>query len=247
MSSLPSMVSPVADRSFAQETAVTLTRHWFPTIVSLLIVWTGLPFLAPLAMHLGWTGLGAAIYAFYSFQCHQLPERSFFLFGPKVMYSLAQIQDAWMKTTNPALLRQFVGNPEMGWKVAWSDRMVAMYTSIPIFALLYFPLRRKIKPLPVWIFVLLLSPMALDGGSHLISDMVAQGFGAGFRDTNAWLVPLTRNAMPAWFYAGDALGSFNSWMRIISGVLFGLGLVWLAFPYVMETAGEPKRSSPSLP
>jgi hypothetical protein len=38
--------------------------------------------------------------------------------------------------------------------------------------------------------------------------------------------------LPASFYAGDALGSFNSLLRLISGVLFSLGVVWLAAPYL---------------
>jgi hypothetical protein len=36
------------------------------------------------------------------------------------MYSLPEIQTAWQETFNPLILRQFVGNPEMGWKMAWS-------------------------------------------------------------------------------------------------------------------------------
>lgn len=32
------------------------------------------------------------------------------------------------------------------------------------------------------------------------------------------------------FYAGDALGSFNSWMRLVSGLLFSLGGVWFVLP-----------------
>ena len=43
---------------------------------------------------------------------------------------------------------------------------------------------------------------------------------------------LTRSALPVAFYAGDALGSFNSWMRLISGALFALAVVWLAFPHL---------------
>jgi hypothetical protein len=38
------------------------------------------------------------------------------------------------------------------------------------------------------------------------------------------------NAFPINFYQGDALGSFNSWMRLITGVLFGIALVAFAFP-----------------
>lgn len=25
---------------------------------------------------------------------------------------------------------------------------------------------------------------------------------------------------------------FNSWMRLITGIFFGLGIVWLGFPYI---------------
>ena len=34
------------------------------------------------------------------------------------------------------------------------------------------------------------------------------------------------------FYAGDALGSFNSWARLITGLLAGLAIVWLVLPYI---------------
>ena len=78
--------------------------------------------------------------------------------------------------------------------------------------------------------IILLLPMALDGTTHLISDFA--GIGQGFRDSNAWLASLTNNAFHPLFYAGDALGSFNSWMRLLTGVLFGLGIVWFGFPYL---------------
>lgn len=241
MSSVPSTLSPAAPRSFGRLLMFSLSRHWFLITMVLLAVWTGLPFVAPVAMHLGWTGLGTAIYRFYSVQCHQLPERSFFLFGRKVMYSLAEIQTAWVKTDDPLILRQFVGDEAMGWKVAWSDRMVALYTSIPLFALVYYPFRRKVRHLPIWAFLLLLMPIALDGGTHMLSDLA--GIGHGFRDTNAWLGTLTGDVLPTWFYVGDALGSFNSWMRIVSGALSGFGAAWLAFPYLAEmleeTSGPP--------
>ena len=146
------------------------------------------------------------------------------------MYSLAEIQASWQITTDPFTLRQFIGNPEMGWKVAWSDRMVWMYTSILFGGLLYGLVRKYQKPLSFRTFAILLLPMLIDGGTHMISDLA--GIGQGFRDTNIWLQVLTNNVFPITFYQGDALGSFNSWMRLITGVLFGRGLVWFAFPYL---------------
>jgi uncharacterized membrane protein len=204
------------------------SRHWLFVFGLLLAIYIILPWLAPLAMQMGWTTLGHAIYLGYATQCHQLPQRSLFLFGPQAMYSLNDVQAAWQMTTNPMILRQFVGDSALGWKVAWSDRMVYMYGSLLFFGLLYAPLRRRIRPLSFWIFALFLLPMAVDGLSHAISDL--SGVGTGFRDHNAWLATLTGNSLPATFYAGDALGSFNSWMRFLSGLFFGLGVAWLALP-----------------
>jgi uncharacterized membrane protein len=207
-----------------------LASHWFTTFLLLYGLWVGLPFLAPVFMHLSWNVAGKAIYFIYSIFCHQLPERSYFLFGQKSMYSLTEIQTAWKKTLDPLILRQFTGNEVMGWKVAWSDRMISFYTSIWLFALAWSPFRHKVRPLPWWGFVILLLPIVLDGGTHLLSDLA--GIGNSFRDTNQWLSLLTNSTFPPSFYMGDALGSFNSWMRLLTGFLAGLGIVWFAFPYM---------------
>ncbi len=206
---------------------------WFTLFGVVAGLYVILPFLAPVFMAIGWSGAGKAIYFIYSFLCHQLPERSYFLFGPKIMYSLPEIQAAWQNTNNPLILRQFIGNPEMGWKVAWSDRMVSMFTSIWIFGLLWYPFRRRFPTLPFWGLVLFLLPMLLDGTSHFISDF--WGIGQGFRDTNLWLAILTNHVFPPNFYAGDAWGSFNSLMRLLTGLSFGLGIVWFGFPYVNDS------------
>ncbi len=226
-----------AESNRSNSLAVRLNRgvyraahHWFAWFILISGLWVGIPWLAPIFMQVGWTGAAEAIYFVYSFQCHQLPERSFFLFGPNPMYPLQSIQAAWKDTLNPLILRQFIGNAQMGWKVAWSDRMVSAYSSIPLAALLWWPLRHRTRPLPIWGFFLFILPMAVDGISHFFSDL--SGIGQGFRYTNAWLAELTHHSLPSWFYVGDALGSFNSSMRLVTGVLFGLGLVWFAFPYL---------------
>ena len=216
--------------------ALGFARHWLFVLNLLLFIWVGLPWLAPVFMHWGWARAAHAIYFFYSLQCHQLPERSFFMFGPKPMYSLAEIQSAWQNTSDLFVLRQWIGNIDMGWKVAWSDRMISMYTSILLAGLLYAFMRKRLKPLSFRGFALLLFPMVIDGSTHAISDLA--GIGQGFRDTNTWLANLTGNIFPSTFYAGDALGSFNSWMRLITGVLFGIAVVWLAFPYINQTFAD---------
>jgi uncharacterized membrane protein len=216
-----------------------VSKHWIWMFAVLFGIYVFLPFFAPLFMFLGLDSLGKAVYTIYSFLCHQLPQRSYFLFGPKISYSLPEIQSAWKNTLDPITLRQFTGNAEMGWKVAWSDRMVSMYVSTWLFGLLWWPLRKRLRPLPWWGLLLFLLPMAVDGTSHLISDLY--GIGQGFRDSNTWLTGLTGNSLPLTFYAGDAWGSFNAWMRLLTGVFFGIGIVWFGFPYLaqaFEGAGE---------
>jgi len=207
-----------------------LTRKWFLVFSVIYGLFVLLPFSAPILMQNSWFGPAKIVYTGFSLLCHQLPQRSFFLFGSKSMYALSEIQTSWKDTVNPLILRQFIGSAEMGWKVAWSDRMVSMYTSILFFAWIWGLLRKKLQPLPIWGLLLLLLPMFLDGMAHFFSDFA--GFGQGFRGSNLWLASLTNNLFAPSFYEGDALGSFNSWMRLVTGVLFGLGIVWFSFPYI---------------
>lgn len=205
-----------------------LSDHWLLAFNALWGAFVILPWLAPILMKIGWNGPANAIYFIYQFFCHQLPERSFFLFGQQPMYALNQIGAVW-PVDDPNVLRQFIGDATFGWKVAYSDRMVSMYTAFWFASLAFGWVRHRLRPLPLWGYFLMILPMALDGTSHFISDLA--GIGQGFRDSNAWLAQLTGYSLPASFYAGDALGSFNSWMRLITGALFGIASVWLAFPY----------------
>lgn len=218
--------------SNVDKTVYWLGKNWILVINLLLGLYVIVPFLAPAFMAVGLTIPGRAIYWIYSFLCHQLPERSYFLFGSKISYTLPEIQAVWQNTDNIAILRQFVGNTQMGWKVAWSDRMVSMFTSLWIFGILWGIFKKKIKVLPLLGLALLLLPMAIDGTTHFVSDPA--GIGQGFRDSNIWLGILTNHTFAANFYAGDAWGSFNAWTRLISGILFGLGIVWFGFPCIDE-------------
>jgi uncharacterized membrane protein len=241
----------------AQAQAAVAARHrkdrkmlplWLGIAIGVLVAFNGLPFLAPVFMKLGWEGAGRIIYMIYSGLCHQMAQRSFFLFGSGgiQMHNIADlpINLAGLNTGEQIVaLRRFIGNDAFGWKVAWSDRMVYMYVTPLLLAVGYAILRRfkRIKPLPLWAFFLLLLPMAIDGGSHWVSDLA--GIGQGFRYTNTWLASLTGGVFPNSFYVGDAFGSFNAWMRLLSGFAFGLGVVGLAFPY-MEVVTPNRREEP---
>jgi hypothetical protein len=74
----------------------------------------------------------------------------------------------------------------------------------------------------------------------MISDAIDPVF--GFRESNAWLAWLTGGAFAPTFYAGNAVGSFNWWMRLITGLLAGLASVWLVYPHVADAFAEMRAS-----
>lgn len=219
---------------FIDDIVAGIAEHWLAVLLVVLLLFTFLPFLAPVFMTLGWTWAGKLIYTLYIPTCHQLPQRSWFLFGPKLTYTLDEINQVYpyLDSWN---LRFFYGTPQMGWKVAWSDRMISFYTMTPVFGLLYAGLRRlrhpSPPPLPLPIFLLTLLPLALDGGTHLLNDAIFGISGGGFRDTNAWLAALTGNAFPN-FYVGDHFGTFNWWMRLGTGLLAAWGIAFYTFPWL---------------
>ena len=113
-----------------------------------------------------------------------MAQRSFFLFGQHNMYTLDQLPVTLTGNTNTdtLLLRSFRGNDVWGWKVAWSDRMVSLYTGIWLVGVVYWWVSRfrPQKPIAIWRFGLLALPMVIDGGTHMMSDMVG-GLTTGFR------------------------------------------------------------------
>ena len=106
--------------------------------------------------------------------------------------------------------------------------MVSFYGTWFAFGLLHALLGRPRRLLGWQAAVLLMLPLAIDGGTHFISDL--GGIGSGFRYTNDWLGTLTGWRFDASFYAGDAWGSFNSLARLATGVLASFGLIMWVLP-----------------
>lgn len=233
-------LSPTSRRIIkaVDQIALFFVRHWLAIFIAVYGVWVLVPFTAPMLMQVGATTPANVVYFIYSFFCHQLPERSLFFFGPQPMYSLEQIGKVW-STENQLVLRQFVGTPEMGWKMAWSDRMISTYGGVWLGALVWAILGKRAPRVSVAVWVLLgILPLGLDGFTHFINDIVAGSTGLGFRDTNDWLRFITGNTLPGSFYYGNMPGSFNSWARWITGLLFGFTTVFALFPIVRDSLRE---------
>lgn len=230
----------------SQETARRLNRlahkvakNWLLIFNIMLGTFVLLPVAAPIFMYLGLETAGETIHVIYMAFCHQFPQRSYFFFGPQLMYSIDEVAEVWPYTDNPLMLRQFIGSAEMGWKMAWSDRMVSMYGSMWVMGLAFTFFRHRLNPLPWWGMVLLAIPMGIDGTTHAISDLF--GLEDSFRYYNGWLADLTNHVFAPSFYAGNDIGSFNWWMRLITGILFGVGCIWLAYPHFERGFYETRR------
>lgn len=161
---------------------LALARHWVAFFAVLLLLYVGLPFLAPVLMRLGLNGPARVIYTIYMPACHQLPDRSYFLFGEKTVYSLSDLEQANVLPGLSVLQRrQYIGDAVLGWKVALCERDVAIYGMMLIIGLFFAALRRRIPKMSYWIFALFVIPIAVDGFSQL----------AGLRTSNWWLRSVT--------------------------------------------------------
>jgi uncharacterized membrane protein len=203
--------------AIANRISLWFARHWMAVINAFLAVYIGLPFLAPVLMFFGMERPAQIIYQGYLFLCHELPQRSYFLFGMQPVYTLEQLTILAGVDQLPGYplygaYRSFVGNPVVGYKVALCQRDVAIYGTMLVFGLLFSLMRNRIRPLPLWAYLVFgLIPIGLDGGSQLIG----------------YLLP--------WIWAESVPRESTWWLRSITGALFGLCTMWLALPSLHES------------
>ena len=149
-----------------------LARHWLAVVNLTLLVYVVLPLLAPVFMALGWKGVGEAIYIAYRPFCHQLPERSFFLFGPRATYTLQELAAVGLPVDFDLgslwARRVFLGSAALGYKMAFCQRDLALYGALALGGLGYGLLRTRVRPLSWRVFVLLWVPLAVDGSTQLV-------------------------------------------------------------------------------
>lgn len=154
---------------FIDRQIIKLAQYWLAAFNLLIGIYLFLPILAPVLMASGAPGLGRLIYLVYAPACHQLPQRSFFLGGPQANYTLDELCSLGeIDSDNPFELKQFLGSPRIGFKMALCQRDIALYGGLLLGGLLFGPLRKRIKPISLLVYGLLLLPMALDGGLQFI-------------------------------------------------------------------------------
>jgi len=198
------------------------SRHWLAAFSLVVLVYAGLPFVAPTLMKVGATGPARVIYTLYSPFCHQFAFRSFFLFGPQAAYprelagtDLVSYGEATgLDEGDVIAARRYVGDETVGYKTALCERDIGIYVGILVAGLVYGVIRnrRGVNPLPLkyW-FLLGIVPIALDGGTQLISQLGIFPFPA-------------RESTP--------------FLRTATGLLFGAMNIWMAYPHVDQAMKE---------
>lgn len=142
-----------------------ISAHWLALANLGFGVLVGLPMLAPILYHWGYDGPAALIHAAFHPLCHQLPERSFFLFGPSVTYSYDELAALLGTGHVPA---RWVGAQDLGFTMAVCQRDIAVYGSMVLAGIAFAGLRPRLRPLSVRQFLLCIAPMAVDGGGQLV-------------------------------------------------------------------------------
>ena len=141
-----------------------VAQHWLFLVNAGVGALAALPFVAPYLLSVGLTDVAQVIYLAYSYTCHQVPERSWFLFG---------------------------------YQMAFCQRDTATYVAMLLAGLVYGARGKLWRPLGLKGYLLLVAPLAVDG--------LTQAF--GWRESTGLL-------------------------RTVTGGLFGLANVWLAYPYL---------------
>lgn len=141
-----------------------LVRHLLWLLTLALALYALLPILAPVLMHAGHEQVAKGIYLLFRPLCHQLPERSFFLFGPQPVYSLAELSAA----LGGAVPVRYIGDAQLGYKMAVCQRDVAIYGSMFLAMAAYGPWAGRLRRWPLWALAVGAAPMAIDGGGQLV-------------------------------------------------------------------------------
>ena len=210
------------------------SRHYLAFLNILMLLYFGLPMLAPVLMNAGLRAPANIIYTIYKPLCHQFGFRSFYLFGEQSYYPLAEAGIPGVKTFEQATgitdvhnptsfarveARNYIGNPTLGYKMALCERDMAIYGSIFLFGLIYAATGRRLKPLHWLLWMLIgIAPIGLDGFSQLFSQMEW-----------SWLASLIpyRESTP--------------FLRVLTGSLFGFATAWFAYPYMEASMVESRQ------
>ena len=214
----------------ADKISYWIAKHYLAIFNLFLILYVGIPFLAPVFKKVKWNTPAEIIYKMYSPLCHQWAFRSFFLFGEQAYYPHAAAKIPGVLTfeqvsgitdlNDPSRIqaRLFEGNPQLGYKVALCERDVAIWGAMALFGLIYALTGRRLHTLHWLIWVLVgLGPIGLDGFSQLFSQLS---------------IPFIQSILP--------YRESTPFQRVLTGILFGITTAWFMFPLIEESMADTR-------
>ena len=208
-----------------------LSKHYLAIFNFFLLLYVGVPFMAPVFKKVGWNGPALVVYTIYSPLCHQWAFRSFFLFGEQAFYPHAAANVPGVLTfeqvsgisdsNDPSRIqaRQFEGTPLLGYKVAFCERDVAIWGAMALYGLLFAATGRRLPKLHWMVWVLVgMVPIGLDGFSQLFSQLP---------------IAFIQTYLP--------YRESTPFLRTLTGFLFGFSTAWFMFPLIEETMADTRR------
>ena len=120
------------------------------------------PVVTPLLLAAGATSAATAFYRFFHLLCHQWAFRSFFVLGSQATFSRDQLNALGVDPYT------FVGDAQMGWKMAFCERNLAIFVGLLAFGLAFGLVHRQLQPASFAQFAVLVSPIAIDGLTQLV-------------------------------------------------------------------------------
>ena len=211
-----------------------LSRHYLLFLNLFMLLYVGLPLLAPMLMKARLPGPARVLYRMYSPLCHQFGFRSFYVFGNQFYYPLAAANIAGAQTFEAASgisgvsdptgyarleARAYIGSEVVGYKMALCERDVAIYSAILLFGAAFALTGRRFRSLHWMPWILLgLVPISLDGFSQLFSQF-------------------------NWTWLSDILPYREStpFLRVLTGSLFGFFTAWFAYPNLESSMQETRQ------
>src|SRR5712692_3791822 len=118
---LSGFVSPVASSVMAA--LKWADRRRLALLNTLIVPFIVGPVVTPLLLAGGATSTATAFYRFFHLLCHQWAFRSFFVLGTQATYSRDQLSALGVDPYS------FVGDAQMGWKMAFCERNLAIFVA----------------------------------------------------------------------------------------------------------------------
>ncbi len=222
----PHSLSPMEDKLTTGINRFTdhFSRHWLFWVNTMSGIFVGLPILAPILAAFGAEKVALVIFRAYKITCHQLPERSYFIFGHQVAICHRCV-GIWGAFFIGGLLFALVRHqlrpmPFHWWIVAIIPAGVDGGTQ------LVGPLYELISP---WI----LTGFAIVVWVSLSVILYTQG-------VKQWQYYLFVLMFPVSMIFVHLTGTrVSNWeLRSVTGSLWGLANVWLIFPMLEESFAE---------